>query len=251
MTRIAQSIDLGPPPRIVRRRRGHARIFVFRYVFTPAMVLIVLWVLASFGVATYGTRINGKLTGVRDQDAGGGRRAYFAQYKFDLDGQTFRDEQRMQGQTAFSWKIGDTVNVRTAVVRGHRYSTLADGPSGFLEFNGMQIYLAILLLFIGLPTTVYTGWISPRRTRRLLQTGIVTTATIEDLPPGAQRRGEYGFLTPTAERFRSSTALPPPTAAAVEIGDPLTIVHHPTNPGRHVVYDLCDFVIVPPAGPDR
>src|SRR4051812_47520299 len=97
MTRSAQSIELGPPPRMVRRRRGHAQIIVLRCVFAPAMLLIVLWVLATMWVALYGTRVDGRLTNFRIKDAGGGRTAYFAQYKIDVDNREFRDEQRIDG----------------------------------------------------------------------------------------------------------------------------------------------------------
>jgi hypothetical protein len=238
--------DLGLPPRSVRRRRGHFRIVVFRYLFTPAILLSVLWLATWLGIALLGPRRDARVTGFREEDAGGGGRTRFVQYKFDLDGQLIRDEQHMRGMRAVSWRIGDTVNVRTASILGYRYSTLADGWDDFIDFNGGAVMAVAFLLVFGLPWTIYSGWILPRRTRRLLQNGIVTTGTITELPPGPQRRCVYEFTAATGQKYSSSAALPP-TAAAIRIGDPITVVHDATDPVRHVVYDLCEFEITGPA----
>src|SRR5688572_12482593 len=137
--------DLGPPPRPLRRRMGWPVIIFTRYIATPAIALVILWLIVALGVSLYGTRVDGTITNIRAKKVGNSR-DHFAQYTFQVDDREIHDEQRMSGERAFAWKAGETVNVRTARILGYRYSTLAGDFGDFVELNVWPICMAILLL---------------------------------------------------------------------------------------------------------
>ena len=242
LTQIARQIAFPPPPRVVRRRRFSPRIFVARFVFTPAILLLLLACIAMMGVSTLGTRYEGVITEIRTKQLSNNRAYEYALYNFTVDSQAQHDQQKVGGYGSPSFSPGQKVIVRSVEFLGYRYSTLADGWGDFMIQYGFALIYVLLSPLLGF-VIILVGWVVPKIAKRLLRDGTMVHGTIEELPPGPPFRCKHSYVDEAGEKHFGFIGIPAASALSLRPGDPLTIIYDPKRPGRHVVYDFSDFEV--------
>ncbi len=233
-----------PPPRTVRRHSGWPRIILLRYVFTAAITLILLGLVALGLLSVYGTPTQGQLTGIREKRFSNGTPSYFLQYSFDIDGKHYEREQRIFGRERISaLALNSSVTVRSVNIFGYRYATIADSFNAFIELNAAIIGTAALLALLYWPVAIMRGWIHPNRQQRLLRHGMIVTGEITDFPPGPRQQCVYRYTDTAGQTHAGRAHISPMRAMQLQVGDPITIAYDPAKPNKHLFYDICDFRI--------
>ena len=239
-----------PPPRRIRRIRGFGTIVFTRLIILPIVVLLIAFGLFAWWVSMYGTPVQGRIIDVYNREFSNGQQNYFVRYTYDADGVTHRDEQRAAGKI-FSLKPEQPVTVRTVKILGLRYSTLADGSSSFFELYFPAITGMTLVFFVGAGLIGHRGWLVPRRNARLIQNGEIVPGVIVDTPQLPGRATRYQFKLTTGEEAEGIDSFIGSIGEPPRLGQTVYVVYDPKDPNRNVVYDWCDFEILPEHGPAR
>ena len=240
-----------PPPRRIRRIRGFGPLVFMRLIVAPIMLALIAFCLFAWWVSIFGTRVQGRIIDIYNKEFSNGTEHYFARYTYDADGVTHREEQRAFGNQLFSLKPDAPVPVRTVKILGFRYSTLADGSSGFLAQYQPAIIGLSLAVFIGAGAIGHRGWLVPRRHARLIRDGEVAPAIITGAPLLPGRAVGFRFKLPTGEEVEGVDHFAGPIADPPRLGQSVSVIYDPKDPDRHVVYEWCDFEILPEFGPAR
>ncbi len=231
------------PPRRVWRRGNWGETIGLRILLIP---LLVAWGMVAFNLGEKtllhlsGQAVQGRITALRREDH---RKSptFHASYTFMLGPTHFGAEGEVSRKRFESLRMGDTVPIKTRIIRGQRRHELAFST---WESTSFPLLGGTLFLSLFSAAITYGVWIEPYRVARLIREGDIAEGTISRVElhqKNNQQTVHYTF-TPNIvggeTRPASTTGPNRPTAY---VGQRVTVFYDPRKPNRSVAYEFCDF----------
>jgi hypothetical protein len=259
---------LPPPPRVVRRRRGHGWLLghVPRLVWLlglagVSLLLPALWLVSSSLVLTlFGSTVPGKITG-KSVPSSRSETTCQVQYTYYVGEQEYAAEETIDESAAARVYVGTAVKVRV-LRRWPSYARLSEPVRRSWGPRGRLLFLAVLCN--GALGLALWAWLRrPLRQRRLVHDGLAVTGWVVRKDVNVARptswHVQYAYQAPRHGLKREAAGDGGGAATkewqvvmtvrhrdfdAVDMGAAVTVLYDPRRPFRSVIYAFADYEVL-------
>ncbi|TMQ30495.1 MAG: hypothetical protein E6K70_24080 [Planctomycetota bacterium] len=260
------TVDLPEPPRRLRRRPGRGcgplvgLWFVRLFILPHTLIGIALAGAAAFGlfVWLFGADIPGRITSLDVARGRKGGNRYQVDYAYSVAGIQYPGTTYVSANVYAGLRVGDAYPVRVF----RPLPTWMPQPRGPGSSASMVFALPFFALFWNgiLSVFLWMAWVAPWRVWLLMRYGLATAGVVagKHTRPGnkgsTNRLIRYRFKV-TLEEEGTGAALPetferemsvmPSDYAAAKMDQPVTVIYHPKNPKRSLVYEFSEYEALP------
>jgi hypothetical protein len=245
---------LPPPPRQVRRRRGHLQMVGhFVMIVAALMFAYLFWTIALGQVRLqfFGTIVPARVEKIWSVPGPRGPTLWIS-VAYHYEDKAYAQRQLCVGNSeAKKMKVGDTLPVEvlpgwpTQAVQYHE-----NHPFWFVTIFSCAI---ALLPTAAAAKALWDLYVAPWRRRDLLCRGEATTGVIVDKKESEGRQPTYSLtyqFRPAAQPWQDSAdvrakmCVGPEEFLGCQTGDRVVVVYSPERPRRSVIYRFADFEFV-------
>lgn len=248
------------PPRPVRYRHGWQAgcgVWFIRLFMLPHTIIgigFLCYAIASTGlfaaVGLLGSNYDGRIVKKDDTRSSKGTRHYYVQYVYDVDGQGYSGEVKVDKERFDQVREGDAITVRA-------WDVMPDSGQwprvpGHWPASCVGELWAVTMFWNGI-LSIFLWWmyVRPWRQRRLVRIGIPTAGIIREVNMQVNKGTKsfvirYEYAVPATDdrpgqvlngKLRSTVK----NAEHAKRGDVATVLFHPRKPSRSLLYAYCDY----------
>jgi Protein of unknown function (DUF3592) len=260
------AIDLPEPPRRLRRRPGRGcgplagLWFVRLFILPHTLVGIALAGAAGFGlfVWLFGADVPGRIAGLDVARGSKGGNRYQVHYAYPVAGIEYAATTNVSAHVYAGLRVGDAYPVRVF----RPLPTWMPQPRGPGSSASMIFALPFFALFWNgvLSVFLWMAWVTPWRSWLLMRHGVATAGVVvgKNTRRGSKSsvsrvvqyryqatREDPGSIATTPETFEREMNVTPIDYAAARVDQPVTVIYHPKNPKRSLVYEFAEYEALP------
>jgi Protein of unknown function (DUF3592) len=247
-----------PTPRPVWYRNGAVqgcgqwflRLFILPHTLAGVglVVATVCAIVMHVAILFVGTEVDGRIVG-KIEEPGEDRRQHSLEYTFQLDGDDYRSQARVDAEDYPAAKVGDPISVRTL----RWFPEIAHWPRvpGYSPLLTVAGLLCFSVFWNGLLSVfAWRAYLRPWRHWRLVRygrpaRGIVRRVERRVSEGPATVRVHYAYTTPPGDKptrvVAGSMSGSGPEADAIEVGSVVTVLYLPRKPRRSLLYRFAAY----------
>lgn len=246
-------MDLPPPPRKVRRRKGRGALIgcipIILVPLTIGAAIALFFAILSSLVPLFGVTVQGAVVGTSinytSRPAG---TTYRMEYAYDFRGKTYAGDEDVTESEFGNLQTGEPVDIRLFPLAPNVGQRVAvDGR--YKSYRDLVTLWVILLVWNGL---LWVNWsamlLTPLASRSLVIRGQAAAGKIVERQQAIRRSAtftvRYLFDTPSVQGVEGSMAVRLSDWDSAKEGKPVAVLYSSKQPSHSLIYEYADYEII-------